>query len=465
MKKYLPSLLILFTGATIALGCNSIAYAQGDYGNYDNGYDNNYDNGNNNSYDNSYDYNNNNYDQSGNGGAGVQISFNDFYSQLAPYGRWVMDPNYGRVWIANVRNFQPYSTNGYWTYTNYGWTWVSNYNWGWAPFHYGRWGFSNINGWFWVPGYEWGPAWVGWSSNADMYGWAPLAPGTSIGVSFSIGSIPINFWTFMPRRYLGYHNIHNYYIPRNRYRSIIRRSNIISNYRSVGRGHYALGPQPREVSRSTGRAVRTTRIVNATSTRNTGVRNNELHMYRPAVRGNSSNTRSSGNVRSSGTTPTRSNSNVQRSSGATRSTAPTRSNTNTRKTTTPTRTQRATTTQQRAAQQRATQQRAAQERSTQQRASQQRAAQQRAAEQRASQQRATQQRAAQQKAAQQRATQQRAAQQRATQQRAERATQRARQQQTQRAERTQQRVERVQQRSNTRSNGSSSQSRKATRSR
>ena len=454
MKKYLPSLLILFTGATIALGCNTTAYAQGDYGNYDNGYDNNYDNGYDNSYDNSNDYNNSNYDQNGNGGGGVQITFNDFYSQLAPYGRWVMDPNYGRVWIANVRNFQPYATNGYWTYTNYGWTWVSNYNWGWAPFHYGRWGYSNINGWFWVPGYEWGPAWVGWSANADMYGWAPLAPGTSIGVSFSIGSIPINFWTFMPRRYLGYHNIYNYYVPRSRYRTIIRRSNIISNYRSVGRGHYALGPQPRDVARSTGRAVRTTRIVNATNTRNNGVRNNELHMYRPTVRGGSSNTRSRGN------TPTRSNGNVQRSSGATRSNTPVRSNPNNRQRVAPTRTERSTTTQQRAAQQRASQQRAAQQRASEQRASQQRAAQQRASAQRAAQQRATQQRAAEQRAAQQRA-----AQQRASQQRAERATQRARQQQAQRAQRTQQRVERVQQRSNTRSSGSSSQGRRATRSR
>ena len=113
MKKYFPSLMILFSAGLIALGCNSVLYAQGDYGNYDNGYDNNnnYDNnGYDNNADNSYDYNNDNYDQYGNDGE-AQITFNDFYSQLAPYGRWVVDPSYGRVWIANVPNFQPYSTS------------------------------------------------------------------------------------------------------------------------------------------------------------------------------------------------------------------------------------------------------------------------------------------------------------------------------------------------------------------
>jgi len=445
MKKYLPSLLILFSAGMIALGCNSVAYAQGDYGNYDNGYDNNYDNGYDNSYDYNDNYNDNNYDQYGNGGSGVQITFNDFYSQLAPYGRWVMDPTYGRVWIANVPNFQPYSTNGYWTYTDYGWTWVSNYDWGWAPFHYGRWGHSSSNGWFWVPGYEWGPAWVGWSSASDIYGWAPLAPGMSFGVGFSIGSIPVNFWTFMPRRYLGYHNIYNYYVPRTRYNTIIRRANVVRNYRSVRNTRYALGPQPREVARSTGRAVRTTRIVNSRSSKNTGLRNNELHVYRPSVRGGSTSSR--GNVQRKTSTPSRSN--ATRSNPATkRGTAPTRSDVNTRKANTPQRAQRSTTTQQRAAQQRAAQQRA------QRSSEEQRATQQRAQQQRASQQRANQQRAAQQRASQQRAAQQRASQQRASQQRAQRATQRAQQQQAQRAQRTQQRVERVQQRSNTRSEAS-----------
>ena len=65
-----------------------------------------------------------------------QISFQTFYNELAPYGQWVDDNNYGYLWVPNVdRNFHPYATDGYWTMTNYGNTWVSNYSWGWAPFH------------------------------------------------------------------------------------------------------------------------------------------------------------------------------------------------------------------------------------------------------------------------------------------------------------------------------------------
>src|SRR5512143_1180174 len=32
-----------------------------------------------------------------------------FYDALAPYGRWEMDPGYGRVWIPSSPGYQPYS--------------------------------------------------------------------------------------------------------------------------------------------------------------------------------------------------------------------------------------------------------------------------------------------------------------------------------------------------------------------
>ena len=118
---------------------------------------------------------------------GVSISFQTFYSELSPYGRWINTPQYGSVWTPYVdAGFQPYSTNGYWEVTEYGNTWVSDYDWGWAPFHYGRWSFDDYNGWFWIPGYEWGPAWVNWRSGGGYYGWAPLGPGVNVNVSINI---------------------------------------------------------------------------------------------------------------------------------------------------------------------------------------------------------------------------------------------------------------------------------------
>ncbi|MFA6795615.1 MAG: DUF6600 domain-containing protein, partial [Proteiniphilum sp.] len=82
------------------------------------------------------------------------ISFNVFYNELRPYGRWINNGRYGRVWVPNVgRDFHPYATNGYWVMTDYGNTWVSDYSWGWAPFHYGRWFYDDYYGWSWMPGY------------------------------------------------------------------------------------------------------------------------------------------------------------------------------------------------------------------------------------------------------------------------------------------------------------------------
>jgi len=276
IKKYTKAAIVVLGTVVITAGCQPLMYAQDTTGTYpidttDNGY--NYDNGYNDApppeqNPGTYDYGaqgdaNAPYDQS-DASNEPTITYDDFYTQLSPYGQWASDPTYGRVWIPNVSGFQPYSTNGYWTYTNYGWTWVSNYNWGWAPFHYGRWGYGS-RGWFWVPGYSWGPAWVAWSSGSGMYGWAPLAPGLRLSVGISIGSIPANYWTFMPGRYMGSTNIYNYYSPRSRNVTIIKNTTIINNYGTVsgGRRRYTLGPQVKDVEKVTGRTFQPSRVVNA----------------------------------------------------------------------------------------------------------------------------------------------------------------------------------------------------------
>lgn len=106
----------------------------------------------------------------------ANVSFQVFYDQLAPYGEWINDPDYGYIWLPDAgQDFQPYASNGRWVNTQYGNTWYSDYDWGWAPFHYGRWVRNNYYGWAWVPGYEWGPAWVSWRQGGGQYGWAPLA--------------------------------------------------------------------------------------------------------------------------------------------------------------------------------------------------------------------------------------------------------------------------------------------------
>jgi len=211
------------------------------------------------------------------------LNFNDFYTQLSPHGVWVNISPYGQVWIANVRDFQPYSTNGYWTYTTYGWTWVSNYPWGWAPFHYGRWGYHNRYGWYWVPGYEWGPAWVVWSSGADMYGWAPLMPGMNYGVRLSVNHFPATYWTFMPCRYMGHNNLGGYYVNRSKNVTIINNTTIINNYGSENNGRYNMGPNAADVQRHTGRSVQPLRVSSTSDSRSTGIHNDELRVYRPAA--------------------------------------------------------------------------------------------------------------------------------------------------------------------------------------
>src|SRR5665213_780814 len=110
------------------------------------------------------------------------------YADLARYGAWQSNPDYGNVWYpSNVApGWAPYS-DGYWTtVSGFGLTWVDRAPWGYAPFHYGRW--THIRGrWGWLPGTYvarpvWAPALVAWTggevsigvSGGAVYGWVPL---------------------------------------------------------------------------------------------------------------------------------------------------------------------------------------------------------------------------------------------------------------------------------------------------
>ncbi|HEY5462346.1 MAG TPA: DUF6600 domain-containing protein [Hanamia sp.] len=214
------------------------------------------------------------------------ISYQQFYNDLSPYGNWVNDPQYGYVWVPGIAGFRPYSTNGNWVYTDYGWTWASNYNWGWAPFHYGRWVNDMSYGWMWIPGNEWAPAWVSWRGGGDYYGWAPLGPGMSVNIS--VGSIPANNWTFVPNRYITSSRINDYYVTPSRNVTIINNTTIINNITVVNnsrtRPSYNSGPNATDVERYTNSKIRKINVVESNQPGSPQINNNSIRVYRPAIK-------------------------------------------------------------------------------------------------------------------------------------------------------------------------------------
>jgi len=211
------------------------------------------------------------------------ISFNTFYNELSPYGRWVNNPQYGQVWISNEMGFEPYSSNGRWEYTNYGWMWASDYAWGWAPFHYGRWAYLNNYGWAWVPGYEWAPAWVGWCNYGGYYGWAPLSPG--LGFNYSFSSIPYNNWRFVRHQYINDRNIYRHYqrpaINSNQYNNVTVINNTVVNNNVT----YVAGPAKEQVESITRKKLEPRQIAFSNQgVKKTEVLNKkEIRVYRPAA--------------------------------------------------------------------------------------------------------------------------------------------------------------------------------------
>lgn len=216
------------------------------------------------------------------------VSYQDFYDELSPHGRWVEYPGQGYVWVPDAGpDFQPYSTNGHWVWTDdYEWMWVSDYDWGWAPFHYGRWDYDDYYGWYWVPDYEWSPAWVAWRDGGDYYGWAPIRPGINISINFNIGGYnpPDRFWCFAPRRYITSPRIYDYCIDRRRNVTIIHQTTIIVNNFRYSRDYgFRSGPRRYDAEIYCGR-INPVRFRQTNTPGRTFFRNNEVNVYRPNVR-------------------------------------------------------------------------------------------------------------------------------------------------------------------------------------
>jgi hypothetical protein len=214
----------------------------------------------------------------------IRISLQVFYDELAYYGDWVNNPDYGYVWRPNVgRDFRPYYTNGHWTMTEFGNTWVSDYEWGWAPFHYGRWFYDDYDGWIWMPDTEWGPAWVSWRTGGGYYGWAPLGP--RINININIGRrviVPSNYWVFIPQRYIYYPSYGRYWTPqRNVY--ILNNTTIINNVYTNRNVRYYSGPGVDEVRRATRQNVPVYRIADQSRPGSTRISKDVVNIYRPDI--------------------------------------------------------------------------------------------------------------------------------------------------------------------------------------
>jgi|CXWL01.1.fsa_nt_gi hypothetical protein len=216
------------------------------------------------------------------------VSYQTFYDELSPHGRWIDYPGQGYVWVPDAGpDFRPYSTNGHWVWSdNYEWMWVSDYDWGWAPFHYGRWDNDPYYGWYWVPGYEWSAAWVAWRDGGDYYGWAPIRPGINISINFNIGgySPPNDFWCFAPRRHINSPRIYDYCVDRRQNVTIINYTTIIvNNYRYNNNYGFGSGPRRYDAERYCGR-INPVRFRETYRPGRSEFRNNEVSIYRPNIR-------------------------------------------------------------------------------------------------------------------------------------------------------------------------------------
>jgi len=193
--------------------------------------------------------------------ARADVSFGFFYSNLEPHGSWLVSANYGRVWqpAAYAPGWNPYY-DGHWSYTNAGWMWMSDYSWGAIPYHYGTWAVDPRYGWVWVPGYTWAPAWVTFRTGPDYVGWAPVAPGFSVGVSFGAPLPAMRTFVFVPTRSFLAPHIRTYVVPATRARAVYQHANVVAGPVVRRESVVTRGPDPWTIERATRQPIRRARI-------------------------------------------------------------------------------------------------------------------------------------------------------------------------------------------------------------
>jgi len=201
----------------------------------------------------------------------ADASSSPFYNDLAPYGSWAQQPDYGLVWQPTVDtinpDWSPYVDAGQWLYSDSGWYWQSDYTWGWATFHYGRWVNIPHRGWVWQPGNIWAPAWVAWRSSDSYIGWAALPPGAGLNIlaqltynSKPIGpnstlGLPASAYTFVNVSNLTSRNIPRRAVPAHRINALVQSSAVLDSYAIVNNRIFNGGASPEAVGAGRHRAV------------------------------------------------------------------------------------------------------------------------------------------------------------------------------------------------------------------
>ncbi len=216
----------------------------------------------------------------------ANISYQDFYDTLSPYGIWIEYPGYDHVWSPSVDgDFRPYLTNGNWEYSEEGWAWTSNYDWGWAPFHYGRWLYTFNYGWLWIPGYEWSPAWVVWGEVDDYYAWAPLYPGVNVGYYYDDYKPKAIYWNIVPREHIYDRDLYKEEEGRAKDNIYVNRIQTLNNFDKTTRHnqYYAKGPEIKDVEKYTGQKISPVAITSVDKVMPTKKDGNTLLVYRPVI--------------------------------------------------------------------------------------------------------------------------------------------------------------------------------------
>lgn len=111
-------------------------------------------------------------------GIATSITVQQFMADLANYGTWTADREWGWVWQPRcvLPGWRPYAHGQWLVAEGFGMYWQSYEAYGWAVYHYGRWAYWQNKGWVWIPDKTWGPGFVNWAYGEGYVAWTPMEP-------------------------------------------------------------------------------------------------------------------------------------------------------------------------------------------------------------------------------------------------------------------------------------------------
>lgn len=190
--------------------------------------------------------------------------------------------NTGTEGTPTAAAYVPYA-NGQWINTDQGWYFKAVTPAEEITSHYGRWVMTPNLGWVWMPGRVWAPAWVDWRENPDYVAWTPIPPQVYI-VNNTISVPPIDDdsrYVVVEKRYFVEPSFYKYSYKENKNKIMIKEMTKTNGIMVMNKTIINKGPEVTEIEKVTNRKIEVVKITRVNTRSDVKITPTAISIYTP----------------------------------------------------------------------------------------------------------------------------------------------------------------------------------------